>query len=69
MDGLTGQFLTGQLLWRLQIETVVGWADWTVFDGTTVMETANGNGCSLLVGWADCCLGIVWGTHEGDQQL
>ena len=51
------------------METAIGWADWTVFDGTTVMETANGNGCSLLVGWADCCLGIVWGTHEGDQQL
>ena len=27
------------------METVVGWADWTVFDGTTVMEPANGNGC------------------------
>ena len=25
------------------MEMDVGWADWTVFDRTTVMETANGN--------------------------
>ena len=33
------------------METVVGWAGWTVFDRTTAMETANGNGCWM--GWLD----------------